>query len=50
MGSVFGQFRVDVVNHLNPEEAIVDGQQTVTTEELKRIIKNCLEIRHLMAI
>lgn len=30
--------------HYNPEEAIVDGQQTVTPDELKRIIDTCKRI------
>ena len=39
-----------IETHYNPEEAIVDGQQTVTPDELKKIIDTCREIRKLMAI
>jgi 3-deoxy-7-phosphoheptulonate synthase len=31
----------------NPEEALVDGRQTITPQELTRIIKTCEEIRHI---
>ena len=31
--------------HYNPEEAIVDGQQTITPEELERIISTCKRVR-----
>jgi 3-deoxy-7-phosphoheptulonate synthase len=33
----------------NPEEALIDGRQTITPQELTRIIKTCKEIRHIMA-
>jgi len=35
--------------HYNPEEAIVDGQQTVTPDELKTIIDSCNTISKIMA-
>ena len=35
--------------HYNPEEAVVDGQQTVTFDELKNIIDSCQGIHELMA-
>jgi len=34
-----------IETHYNPEEAIVDGQQTVTPDELKRIITACRNIK-----
>jgi 3-deoxy-7-phosphoheptulonate synthase len=30
--------------HYNPEEALVDGAQAITADELKKIIKACNEI------
>ena len=30
--------------HYNPEEAIVDGQQTITPDELKNVIDACQNI------
>jgi len=35
--------------HYNPEEAVVDGQQTVTFDELENIIDSCQRIHELMA-
>ncbi len=35
--------------HYNPEEAVVDGQQTVTPEELKNIVDCCQGIHKLIA-
>ena len=35
--------------HYNPEEAVVDAQQTVTPDELKNIIDSCHKIHKLMA-
>ena len=35
--------------HYNPEEAVVDAQQTVTPDELKNIIDSCHRIHKLMA-
>jgi len=35
--------------HYNPEEAIVDGQQTVTPDELKNIVDSCQRIHELIA-
>ncbi|MBI2830623.1 MAG: 3-deoxy-7-phosphoheptulonate synthase [Chloroflexi bacterium] len=35
--------------HYNPEEAIVDGQQTVTLEELKEIVESCQRIFKLVS-
>jgi len=34
--------------HYNPQEAVVDAQQAVTPEELKRIIESCREISKLV--
>jgi len=35
--------------HYNPEEAVVDGQQTVTPDELKNIVDSCQRIHKLIA-
>jgi 3-deoxy-7-phosphoheptulonate synthase len=35
--------------HYNPAEALVDGPQMITPEELKRVIDTCKEIRKIMA-
>lgn len=32
--------------HYDPAEALVDGQQTITPDELKDVIKSCREISH----
>lgn len=34
--------------HYNPEEALVDGQQAITPDELKKVIKTCQEISQLI--
>jgi len=34
--------------HYNPAEAIVDGKQTITPDELQDIIKTCREIYRLV--
>jgi 3-deoxy-7-phosphoheptulonate synthase len=34
--------------HYNPEEAIVDGRQTITPAELSEIVKACQEIHHMV--
>lgn len=43
-----GASGVMIEAHYNPEEAVVDGQQTVTLDELKDIIDSCQRIRKLM--
>ena len=35
--------------HYDPQEAIVDGRQTITPDELQDIIKACREIHHVVA-
>jgi 3-deoxy-7-phosphoheptulonate synthase len=35
--------------HYDPKEALVDGQQTITLDELKDIISSCQKISKLMA-
>ncbi len=37
-----------VETHFNPAEAIVDGQQTITPDELKEVITTCRRIRKLL--
>jgi len=35
--------------HYNPQEAIVDGRQTITPAELQDIIKACREIHGMVS-
>jgi len=35
--------------HYDPQEAIVDGRQTITPDELQDIIKACRKIHHMVA-
>ncbi len=37
-----------IETHFNPAEAIVDGQQTITPDELKEVITTCRRIRKLL--
>ncbi|MFC1961809.1 3-deoxy-7-phosphoheptulonate synthase [Chloroflexota bacterium] len=36
-------------SHYNPAEALVDGQQMITPEELKEVIEACQQIRRVLA-
>ena len=38
-----------IETHYNPAEALVDGQQMITPDELKEIIDTCLKIHQLLA-
>ncbi|MFC2069531.1 N-acetylneuraminate synthase family protein [Chloroflexota bacterium] len=38
-----------IETHYNPAEALIDGQQMITPEELKNVIKTCLRIQEAIA-